>query len=85
MDRITGKGKGGTGIRTNGGIQGVGEESQRRKDLGGLRNIGGGQEKGCFRVMMGAHPKVKEDAVRAKMKIGGTSLREEKEEDRKQR
>ena len=65
-------------------IQGVGEESRRRKDLGGWRNIGEDEEKSS-RVMVEAHPKVKEDAVGVKMKIGGGGPGEEEEEDWKRR
>ena len=36
-------------------------------------------------MMVEAHPKVKEDAVGVKMKIGGRGLGEEKEEDWKRR
>ena len=80
MDRITGKVKWGAGIRTNCGIQRLGEESRRRKDLGGRKIVGGDQEKSS-RVMVEGHPRVKEDTVGAKMRIGGGGLGEEKEED----
>ena len=43
------------GIMINGGIQGVAEESRRRKDLEGWRNIGDDQEKSS-RVMVEGHP-----------------------------
>ena len=52
--------------------------------MGGWRNIGEDQEKSS-RVMVEAHPKVKEDAVGVKMKIGGGGLGEEKEEDWKRK
>ena len=73
MDRITGKVKWGAGIRTNGGIQGPGEESQRRKDLGGWRNVGEDQERSS-RVMAEAHLRVKGDTVGARMRIDGGRL-----------
>ena len=48
--------------------------------MGGWRNIGEDQEKSS-RVMVEAHPRVKEDAVAVKMKIGGRGLGEENEEE----
>ena len=78
------EGEMGAGIRTNGGIQGPGEESQRQKDLGGWKNVGEDQERNS-RVMAEAHPRVKGDTVGVKMRIGGGGLGEEKEEDRKRR
>ena len=47
-------------------------------------NVGEDQEKSS-RVMVEAHPRVKEDTVGTKMRIGGGGLGEEKEEDWKRR